>query len=212
MVRTHDLSYGKDYWDTLDDGAGYRDSVMWEDLAFIIKETFCYAGSADTGGDIHHLDVGCASGYLSKHLRRRGVDSHGCDLSTYALNNADEYIKPFLHQHDLIVDPLPDWSTVGFNLITCFETMEHIPEQHVDLVLARIYDRLDPGGHALFAICTSDRPGWDSDPTHVTIHDWAWWETRLRATGFELLDDVRQRVKQFHLFVEHGGTFVVRKP
>lgn len=211
-MRTTDLTYGKDYWETLDGGAGYKDSVMWQDLAFIVKELFCYDGMKDIGGSIHHLDIGCASGYLSKHLRLRGVDSHGSDFSTYALEQADEYIKPFLHGWDLTFeDAIPNWSTVGFNLITCFETMEHIPEDQVDKVLGKIYDRLEPGGYALFAICTSDREGWDSDPTHVTIYDWYWWEKKLNALGFKHDRERYNRVKTFHLFADHGGIFVLRK-
>lgn len=212
MLRTTDLSYGKDYWTSLDGGLGYTDSVLWEDLAFIVKELFCYEGVSDLGGDTHHLDIGCASGYLSKHLRRRGVDSHGADVSTYALEQADEYVKPYLHFLDVTTQhKIPNWSTVGWNLITCFETMEHIPEEYVDHVLELIYDALDPGGYVLFAICLNDRPGWDSDPTHVTIHDRQWWWKKLAALDWQpslLYDDA----KQYHLFADHNGTFIMRKP
>ena len=212
-MRTNDLTYGEDYWKTLDGGAGYKDSVMWEDLSVIVKELFCYDGVTDIGGSIHHLDIGCASGYLTKHLRRRGVDSHGCDLSEYALGQAEEYVQPFVKQWDLVKNgAIPNWSSVGFNLITCFETMEHIPEEHVDAVLQEIYDRLDTGGMALFAICTSDREGWDSDPTHVTIYDWYWWEKKLHALGFKHDNEKYRRVKTFHLFADHGGIFVLSKP
>lgn len=212
MLRTDDTEYGEAYWSTLDGGLGYRDSVLWEDLAVIVKELFCYDGVKDNGGNIHHLDIGCASGYLSKHMRRRGVDSFGCDFSQWALDHAEDFIVPYLRNCDLVKDELKNWSGVGFNLITCFETMEHIAEEHVDEVLQKIYDRLEPGGAALFTICTNDRPGWDSDPTHVTIYDWSWWETKLLTLGFQHSWKDWDRIKTFHLFKDHGGIFVVRKP
>jgi SAM-dependent methyltransferase len=216
-LRTQDTAYGKDYWESLDGGLGYQDSTMWEDLAFIVKDLFCYevssAGARDLGGDTHHLDIGCASGYLTKHLRRRGVDSYGCDISVWALEHCDEYVKPYVRWLDITEDePIPDYSTVGYNLITCFETMEHIPQEHVSPVLSRIYEALEPGGYALFAICTNDRPGWDSDPTHVTIHDRDWWLSRLFELPWELDGRRYERARGFHLFADHNGTFILRKP
>lgn len=211
-MRTDDTDYGVDYWSTLDNGAGYRDSVMWQDLAFIVKDVFGFEGFNDIGGSVHHLDVGCASGWLSKHLRLRGVDSFGCDFSTYALEHTEDYIAPYLKWCDITEDKdLPNWSGVGFNLVTCFETMEHIPEENVDDVLRRIYDRLDSGGYALFAICLDDRPGWDSDPTHVTIKSRAWWDERFARLDWHPDDQRYARVKSFHLCAEHNGVFVMRK-
>lgn len=212
-MRTTDVNYGPDYWNTLDGGAGYQDSVMWEDLAVITKELFCYDGPRDMGGHTHHLDIGCAAGYLSKHLRRRGVDSHGCDGSAYILGTADAYIAPFIHEWDLTsLNLIPDWSSVGFNLITCFETMEHIPEEFVQGVVNRIYNRLGRGGRALFAICTDDRPGWDSDPTHVTIHSRGWWSDVLFELPWTFDEERYEKLKKFHLFADHSGIFTMVKP
>jgi hypothetical protein len=39
-LRTDDISYGKHYWQSLDDGAGYNDSTLHEDLSYLVKETF----------------------------------------------------------------------------------------------------------------------------------------------------------------------------
>jgi cyclopropane fatty-acyl-phospholipid synthase-like methyltransferase len=190
---------------------------MWEDLAFIVKDLFGFEGTLETtrdiGGSVHHLDIGCASGYLTKHLRRRGVDSYGCDFSEWALDHADEYVKPFVRFWDITSEEeIPNWSSVGWNLITCFETMEHIAEEHVPAVLSRMYDLLDPGGYVLLAICTNDRPGWDSDPTHVTIHDRDWWMDQLMELPWKI-DGLRySHARSFHLFAEHNGTFIMRKP
>jgi SAM-dependent methyltransferase len=39
-----------------------------------------------TGREV--LDVGCAKGFLVRHLRELGVDAWGCDVSEYAIANA----------------------------------------------------------------------------------------------------------------------------
>lgn len=212
-LRTEDINYGEDYWTSMDNGAGAVDSVMWEDIAFIVKDLFGFEGWHDIGGDIHHLDIGCGFGFLSKHLRRRGIDSHGCDFSEWALGHCDDYIAPYLRLHDMTEDvEIPNWSSVGFNLITAFEFMEHIPEEHVPDLISRIFQRLASGGHVLLAICLSDRPGWDSDPTHVTIKPWQWWQEHLSVHDWEPDPDRFDRLRSFHLFSEHNGVFLLRKP
>lgn len=211
VMRTQDTEYGADYWNSFDSGAGYQDSVMWEDLAVSIKEVFCTEGTNDLSLSIHHLDVGCAYGYLTRHLRRRGVDSYGCDFSSYALAETNPDVRPFLSQVDVVQHPLP-WRQGGYNLITCYETMEHIPEDAVNSVLTKIYDALQSGGSALFAVCLEDRPGWDSDPTHITIHGRDWWQEHFDAVGFVTDERAYEQIKSFYLYRGHNGIFALSKP
>lgn len=211
-MRTSDTSYGADYWQSFDGGAGYTDSPMWEDLAFSVKEVYGIRDGKDISGSVHHLDVGCAYGFLVRHLRRRGFDSWGCDVSAHAISNAPSDTRPYVFVRDVVASAIPDYSTVGFNLITCYETMEHIPEEDVYLVLRTIYERLESGGQALFTICLEDRPGWDSDPTHVTIKSRAWWDERLKLSGF-VADEARyEHIRRFYLYSDHNGIFALGKP
>lgn len=211
-MRTDDLTYGADYWNTLDGGAGYQDSVMWEDLAFITKEVLYYDQDGRDLSNTHNLlDMGCAHGYLVRHLRRRGIEAWGADYSQYALDNSPEDTAPYLRQFDLTSANAGVLAGHPFDRLTCYETLEHIPEQHVDTALEVLFECLKPGGVALLTICTDDRPGWDSDPTHVTIKPRQWWSDRLTKIGFRH-DDRYQFLKKFHLFKDHGGVFVVSRP
>lgn len=211
-MRTNDLGYGADYWDTLDGGAGYKDSVMWEDLAVIIKEVLYYPDGVDLSNTHNLLDMGCASGYLIRHLRRRGIEAWGADFSQYALEHAPDDIREYLRWFDL-TDSVEVGTLAGYpyEFMTCFETLEHIPEENIGQALFWMYHALKPGGKALLTICTSDREGWDSDPTHVTIKDRAWWDHHLRLAGFVISEAEYLRVKTFHLFSDHGGVFVVER-
>lgn len=206
-LRTQDTEYGKDYWDTLDGGAGYQDSVMWEDIAHCIKEVFGYNdNNEDIVSNQKFIDIGCAYGFLVKHLRRRGYDAWGADFSQYALDNG---IPDYLRHIDItILEDEPFWGWRYFNGFSCFETMEHIQEDRVVDSIEKISKMVTSGSLGVFSICTEDQPGWDSDPTHVCIKSYEWWAERLSAK-FALREDLREAFKRFHLFKDHKGIFVV---
>ncbi|MDH3324467.1 MAG: methionine biosynthesis protein MetW, partial [Candidatus Peregrinibacteria bacterium] len=42
------------------------------------------------------LDFGCAKGYLVKAFRILDIDAYGCDISRYAISEADKDIAPYL--------------------------------------------------------------------------------------------------------------------
>jgi len=211
--RTEDLTYGEDYWKTLDGGVGYTDSPLWEDLAHIIKELF--GVNHYTGQDISHsicmADVGCAMGYLVRHLRRRGIETWGFDISEYALEHAPEDMKEHLHLWDAsFVDaPYIGWQSV--DRLVCLETLEHIPEDVSERTLRNLFKFVKKGGMALFTICVDENPGWDSDPTHVNIKSREWWSEMISRVGWTHSPEQTAFVQQFHFFKNHKGVFVVQK-
>lgn len=217
-MRTDDLNYGYDYFETLDGGDGYQDSPMWEDIAHTVKETFGVDRRGrpwkDQSGQINVVDVGCAKGFLVRHLRRRGFDAWGLDISEYAIGAAPDDVKTYLRQFDLTKPDLSHFGAQEFRLALCIETMEHIPEPQVQVALRHIYTLLKNHGRALFTICTDKQPGWDSDPTHVTIKPRSWWIEQLTAAGFvEEEQDTWAYgfLRQHWLFAEHDGVFAVRR-
>lgn len=213
-LRTTDTTFGESYFETLDGGEGYTDSTMWEDIAHAIKETFGIdrAGGRDISAEMNVLDVGCAKGYLVRHLRRRGFDAWGVDISTYALEHAPEDVATYLRWFNLAWVDDSHFGREAFRLVTCLETLEHIDEEHVGWALRHLYNLLVPEGEAVLTICVEGQPGWDTDPTHVTIRRRAWWERRLEGAGF-VPDPVRaDELRRFWLFSAHLGVFVVRRP
>lgn len=211
MKRTDDVTYGADYWNTLDGGNGYQDSTMWEDIAHTIKEVFGIMDGQDITPTLSALDMGCASGYLVKHLRRRGFDAWGTDFSQYALDHADEDVKTYLRNHDLTSPHYgTQWEEGSFGLVTCLETLEHIPEESVPQALDHIYYNVRRGGRVLLTICVAEQPDTDSDPTHVTIRPRSWWEEKL-SQQFHTLQSHEDRLRSFWLFSQHKGVFVLEK-
>lgn len=213
-LRTTDVTYGKDYWETLDGGAGYKDSLLWADICHALWEVFVvdWASGQDRSAEHRHLDVGCAYGYLIRHMRSRGVESFGVDGSMYALGQAPPDVAPYLTPHDLITGNDTYYGPDGFSLVTCFETMEHIAEEHVANALGTIARAVRPGGLVVLTICVEGQQGWDSDPTHVTIRPRQWWTERLAAAGLESTLGYRESLQRFWLFSQHKGVFVLDGP
>lgn len=211
-LRTADLTYSQDYWDSLDGGAGYQDSPMWEDLAFLVREMFCIdPDRGDVSGEHNLIDFGCAFGFLVRHLRRRGIDAWGADVSSYAVSQAPSDVSEFLRVVDITQGDPGFMAGYPFRLAVCLEVMEHIPENRVDHALGFIRNSLTAGGRALFAICTEDRHGWDSDPTHITMHSRDWWAQRLDRIGFVRDHEKEAWLTDFWAFKGHNGVFVVSR-
>jgi SAM-dependent methyltransferase len=212
--RTEDRSYGADYWNSLDGGAGYQDSLMWADIAHAVAETILYDKEAgvDRSGEHQCLDVGCAAGYFVLNMRKRGCETWGLDYSRYALDQAPEGTRDQLHWFDL-TDRAPSFfGPSRFTLLTCFETLEHIPEGSVGQALTHLRDSLVPGGVAVLTICVLGQPDPYSDPTHDTIMPRSWWERKFDDVGFERVWDHEDDLRRFWLFSQHKGVFVVRRP
>lgn len=130
------------------------------------------------------VDAGCGHGIIVEALRDRGYDALGFDPSTWLIELAQASV-PALEDALAIgaIDSIPFEG--DFDAITCFEVFEHI-EAPVP-ALETLRDRLRPGGRLIFS--TPNIPPhslWKdpltSDPTHVSVHDRAWWvETTERA-------------------------------
>ncbi|MEK5079366.1 class I SAM-dependent methyltransferase [Solibacillus sp. FSL W7-1436] len=68
------------------------------------------------------LEVGCAMGYLVRTLRLLGIDSYGIDISSYAIQNADELASPYVATANATECPFQG----PFDLIVAFDVLEHM--------------------------------------------------------------------------------------
>lgn len=69
-----------------------------------------------------------------------------------------------------------------FNIITCIDVMEHVPEDAVDEVLADLFSYLEADGLAIFVISSRRSYNEFNDGTnlHVTIKPIEWWQQKLK--------------------------------
>jgi SAM-dependent methyltransferase len=77
------------------------------------------------------LEAGCGRGYLVELLRERGVDARGFDISSWAIANVPEPVKPYCWQASV-----RDEITGTFDLIICQEVFPHVTVADADLAIA----------------------------------------------------------------------------
>lgn len=123
------------------------------------------------------LDVGCAKGYLVKALSELGIDAYGIDPSEYALAEGHPDVKGKLAIGIAQSIGLPDNE---FDIVTCFDVLEHIPEKDVPKVLQEML-RVSKQWLVL-RVVTKELPD-DVDAKHATIHDKDWWNEKIKESG-----------------------------
>ena len=98
------------------------------------------------------LDVGCGGGILAESMARRGAEVTGIDLSEKALRIAQLH----LHESRLSIsyelqsaEALAERSPGAFDVVTCMELLEHVPEPASMVAACARLAR--PGGHVFFS-------------------------------------------------------------
>lgn len=139
------------------------------------------------------LDIGCARGYLVEAFRSLGVNGVGVDISQEAILTSAVSVQSYLFKVDVTKEELP-FSAQSFDLVTCLETLEHLPT--AEFTLAQIWRILKPGGHCFITIPTrlTQMPLWGllfpSDPTHCNMQSRRFWIASFSSAGFEYLGEI----------------------
>jgi 2-polyprenyl-3-methyl-5-hydroxy-6-metoxy-1,4-benzoquinol methylase len=153
------------------------------------------------------LDIGCAYGYAVDILRSLGYDSYGIDVSKYSIEQAKKKISPADFAVCDVQKGLPFKNRV-FDLITCFEVLEHLTDPIRSI--QNMY-----GSCRNTMVCTTpnkvvEKPIKkilrDFDKTHINVRTPQEWEKCLyenlqcSAVKVESFFDVNLRVKDKLLF------------
>jgi 2-polyprenyl-3-methyl-5-hydroxy-6-metoxy-1,4-benzoquinol methylase len=167
--------FGRDYFI----GGGrshYRD---YREIEGAIDEAFMptvrrYAQWAGSGVvDRRSLDVGCAMGFYVERLAADGWESHGIDLSEFAVDEGRRRGIANLRVGSATELPFEDGS---FDFVTAIDVIEHIPAEISPTMVAETHRVLRPGGLAFYAtpnyltnaFWNKFTPGFfDEDETHI---------------------------------------------
>lgn len=154
------------------------------------------------------LDVGCAKGYLIKAARDLGVDAFGVEWSPYACANSP--VKKYISNRDITIF----MGKKTYDLVTCFDMMEHIYEDDADLALHKIFSRAD--NWVVFNIGVEESPGeLLDDKSHVNIQPRKYWEEKLTEIGkdysFVLLPEGHSAKSDVWWFNVPKSLFVLEK-
>jgi SAM-dependent methyltransferase len=118
------------------------------------------------------LDAGCALGFLVETLRDRGVDAVGLDVSSYAIANLHDKVRPFCRQGS-IADELDG----RFDLIVSIEVVEHMAAAEAESAVANFCRHTDD---VLFSSSPLDH----REPTHVNVQPPEHWAELFARHGF----------------------------
>lgn len=133
------------------------------------------------------LDVGAGNGafMLAALSRSPHLDIRGAEYSQAAIDLAHPLVRERLARCDLQGDlPLP-WGG-GFQVITCMEVLEHLPDD--TKALAHIAGALEPGGRLFISV-----PAWQSNwgpqdeaAGHVRRYEPAVLRARIEGAGLRV--------------------------
>jgi GT2 family glycosyltransferase len=166
LAERYDASYYADHCST-GEPLPYERSEHW--LGF-------FGGVADRiRSDIApatSLDVGCAHGFLVESLTDRGVDACGFDVSEFAISQVRDDVKPKCWVGS-VLEPIPG----HYDLVTCFEVLEHLEVEDADRAVANLCTIADD-------ILFSSTPTDFREETHVNVRPPEFWAELFARHGF----------------------------
>ena len=118
------------------------------------------------------LDAGCAMGFLVEGLRERGVAAFGVDISEYAIQNVHPDIQPYCRVGS-VTEPFPQ----KYDLITCFEVLEHLSPREAEEAVANFCRYTDD-------ILFSSTPFDYEEATHFNVQPPEYWAGLFARHGF----------------------------
>lgn len=172
MNVVYDERYYKNYDIGLDKPVDYQNCTLLMDFFKGVA-----ARIVDTYNPKTLLDTGCAFGILVRELRLLGVEAYGVDISDYAVDNADPYVKPYLTVCSLAELSLPKSFPQKFDIVTNIEVMEHIDSKDAPNSIKNICELTE---RVLFSSTSTDF----EDPTHINVNQVDVWASLFAENGF----------------------------
>ena len=118
------------------------------------------------------FDAGCAHGFLVEAFWDRGVEAWGRDISSFANSDVRPDMRPYCSVGS-IADPIEG----KYDLITCIEVLEHMPEAEAIRAIESMTKATD-------RILFSSSPTDFKEPTHINVRPPIYWLRLFAAQGF----------------------------
>ncbi len=118
------------------------------------------------------LDAGCAIGMLVKAFRDRGVDAYGIDVSSWAIKQVPDDVRPYCSVGSILAS-LSD----HYDVITCIEVLEHLPPTLAQAAVANLCSHSD----AVLISSTADDM---TERSHLNINPPDYWARLFADQGF----------------------------
>jgi ubiquinone/menaquinone biosynthesis C-methylase UbiE len=175
--------FAKDYWDG-DRKVGYG-GMRYDGRWRVVADAMVKHYGMKAGDKV--LDVGCGKGFLLYDFTQAvpGIEVRGLDISSYAIANAKEEVRPFLQVGHAKQLPFADKS---FDLVISITTLHNLYCYDLDSAL-REMERV---GKRKYLVVESYRNEeekanllyWQlTCEAFCTPEEWAWWFKQTSYTG-----------------------------
>ncbi len=123
------------------------------------------------------LDVGCGVGFVVELLSNPpfNFESHGTDVSPTAIKHAQDRNNP--NRISLCDGQTLPYADNEFDLVTCFDVLEHLNEHDVPYFCNELRRITRPGGLMLCSIALREAIAIDQfgENVHRTVRPFDWW-------------------------------------
>ena len=162
------------------------------------------------------LDYGCAKGFLVKALRILDIPAFGCDISSYAIDNADSEVRHYCKLIKKDIKPVP--FDFEFDWLITKDVLEHLKEKAVDKLLKHSFRKANKAFHVVPLGDKNNNmiiPDYAKDPTHILAKNVSWWKDKFESFGWTTTAfsySVRGIKDNWTTVHKHGnGFFVLEK-
>ena len=131
------------------------------------------------------LDFGCSKGYLVKALRVLDIDSYGCDISSYAINNTDAETRDFCELITEENELIP--FDISFDWIITKDVLEHLNELAITKFFLQAKNKTKKMFHVI-PLGKDDKfiiPDYELDKTHQLAKPKDWWIKKFKELGWK---------------------------
>lgn len=172
------MKYDEDYFERgIESGQSLYTNYRWlPDLTIPMAYEIIRIMRLGDGDTV--LEFGCAKGYLVKALRLLYIDAYGCDVSEYAIGEADKDVKPYVGTY------IPN---IEAKAVIAKDVFEHLTVSELDITLEQLRTVSDE----IFVIVPVGYegkymvPAYELDTTHVIREGLMWWRDKLWQHGYK---------------------------
>lgn len=158
------------------------------------------------------LDYGTAKGFMVKAFHLLNVEAWGYDVSEYAVQNADPYVRKYISNQ---------MRYIRNDLVIAKDVLEHVPKEQMQSVLLDIGSVIDADSFVFIVVPLGDDGvfrirEYELDKTHVIKEDEEWWINTFNTAGYVVEEfyysfpgakDHWQKINPYG-----NGIFILRRP
>lgn len=129
------------------------------------------------------IEIGCGAGHRVFAMNLYGIDTYGIEKSKWVIEHT-----PYKDiKNKLIIGDIADLNLISkpiFDLTICYDLLEHISYEKIDIALNNIRDYGNK--YFIFSIPFLNDPNLLNDPTHIIKETKEWWIKKIEDHGIKI--------------------------